>query len=136
MKNVNTELFRRTAPVKKIKIIENMTQDELLSISKETILRIVKETGRKLTDFRNYEFYVHPDRRKGNDWNSVIERIWLYKGKLSIITYIQVDAASIIVPLMIFSKKELLKAQSEVKTFMEISKITTLYMEKVPKRKL
>lgn len=113
-----------------------MTQDELLSISKETILRIVKETGRKLTDFRNYEFYVHPDRRKGNDWNSVIERIWLYKGKLSIITYIQVDAASIIVPLMIFSKKELLKAQSEVKTFMEISKITTLYMEKVPKRKL
>lgn len=34
MKNVNTELFRRTAPVKKIKIIENMTQDELLSIGK------------------------------------------------------------------------------------------------------
>lgn len=82
-----------------------MTQDELLSISKETILRIVKETGRKLTDFRNYEFYVHPDRRKGNDWNSVIERIWLYKGKLSIITYIQVDAASIIVPFNDFFKE-------------------------------
>lgn len=82
-----------------------MTQDELLSISKETILRIVKETGRRLTDFRNYEFYVHPDRRKGNDWNSVIERIWLYKGKLSIITYIQVDAASIIVPFYDFFKE-------------------------------
>lgn len=139
MTNVNTELFRRTAPVKKIEIIKNMTQDELLSISKETILRIVKETGRRVTGSRNYEFYVQPGRRKGNDWNSIIEGIWLYKGKLSIITYIQVDddaAASIIVPFNDFSRKELSEAQSGVKTFMEISKLTTLYMGKEPRRKL
>ena len=108
MTNVNTELFRRTAPVKKMEIIKDMTQDELLSISKETILRIVKETGRRVTGSRNYEFYVHPGRRKGNDWNSIIEGIWLYKGKLSIITYIQVDddaAASIIVPFNDFFKE-------------------------------
>lgn len=100
MTNVNIELFKRTAPMKKIEIINNLTQDELLGISEETILRIVKETGRRMTGSRNYEFYVHPDRRKGNDWNSVIEGIWLYKGKLSIITYVQMDNTdnSLIVP--------------------------------------
>ena len=73
MIDVNIELFKRTSPVKKIEIIENLKQDELLGISKETILRIVKETGRRKTGSRNYEFYVTPERRRGNDWNSIIE---------------------------------------------------------------
>ena len=68
MINVNIELFKRTTPVKKIEIIKNLTQDEL--VTEETILKIVKETGRRLTGSRNYEFYVNPDRRKGNNWNS------------------------------------------------------------------
>lgn len=108
MIDVNIELFKRTAPVKKIEIIENLKQDELLGISKETILRIVKETGRRKAGSRNYEFYVHPDRQRGNDWNSVIEGIWLYKGKLSLITYIQLDDTdtSVIVPLNDFFKNE------------------------------
>lgn len=63
MIDVNIELFKRTTPVKKIEIIENLKQDELLGISKGTILRIVKETGRRKTGSRNYEFYVHPNRR-------------------------------------------------------------------------
>lgn len=108
MTNVNIELFRRTSAVKKIEIIENLTQAELLGISKETILRIVKKAGRRKKGSRNYEFYIHPDRRTGNDWNSVIEGIWLYKGKLSIITYIQLDNTdtSIIVPFNDFFKEE------------------------------
>lgn len=107
MKNVNIELFKRTAAVNKIEIIKNLTQDELLGISKETILRIVKETGRRKAGSRNYEFYVHPYRRKGNDWNSVIEGIWLYKGKLSVITYVQLDNTdtSLIVPFNDFFKE-------------------------------
>lgn len=108
MIDVNIELFKRTAPVKKIEIIENLKQDELLGISKETILRIVKETGRRKAGSRNYEFYVHPNRQRGNDWNSVIEGIWLYKGRLSLITYIQLDDTdtSVIVPLNDFFKNE------------------------------
>lgn len=108
MIDVNIELFKRTAPVKKIEIIENLKQDELLGISKETILRIVKETGRRKAGSRNYEFYVHPNRQRGNDWNSVIEGIWLYKGRLSLITYIQLDYTdtSVIVPLNDFFKNE------------------------------
>lgn len=107
MINVNTELFKRTTPVKKIEIIKNLTQDELSRVTEETILKIVKETGRRLTGSRNYEFYVNPDRRKGNNWNSVVEGLWLYKGKLSVMVYVQFDNTdtSLIVPFQYFFKK-------------------------------
>lgn len=119
MIDVNIELFKRTTPVKKIEIIENLKQDELLGISKGTILRIVKETGRRKTGSRNYEFYVHPNRRRGNDWNSIIEGIWLYKGKLSLITYIQLDDTdtSIIVPLNDFFKEETFRGSIKTEGF-------------------
>lgn len=119
MIDVNIELFKRTTPVKKIEIIENLKQDELLGISKGTILRIVKETGRRKTGSRNYEFYVHSNRRRGNDWNSIIEGIWLYKGKLSLITYIQLDDTdtSIIVPLNDFFKEETFRGSIKTEDF-------------------
>lgn len=119
MIDVNTELFKRTAPVRKIGIIENLKQDELLGISKETILRIVKETGRRKTGSRNYEFYVTPERRRGNDWNSFIEGLWLYKGKLSLITYIQLDDTdtTVIVPLNDFFKEETFRGSIKAEDF-------------------
>ena len=91
MPTVNIELFKRTSPVRKIEIIRNLTQVELAGISEETILRIVKETGRRIEGSRDYEFYVNPDRRKGNNWNSEVEGIWLHKGKLYAMVYIQLD---------------------------------------------
>jgi len=108
MINVNTELFKRISPVKKIEIVKNLEQDELSGVSKETILRIVKETGRRRKGTRDYEFYINPDRRKGNNWNSEVEGIWLYKGKLSVMVYVQFDDTdtSLIVPFNDFFKKE------------------------------
>lgn len=47
MPNVNIELFKRTSPVKRIETVRNLTQVELAGISEETILRIVKEVGRR-----------------------------------------------------------------------------------------
>ena len=91
MPTVNIELFKRTSPARKIEIIRNLTQVELAGISEETILRIVKETGRRIEGSRDYEFYVNPDRRKGNNWNSEVEGIWLHKGKLYAMAYIQLD---------------------------------------------
>ena len=119
MTNINTELFKRTSPVKKIEIIKNLKQDELLGISKETIIRIVKEIGRRKTDSRNYEFYVTPERRRGNDWNSFIEGLWLYKGKLSLITYIQLDDTdtTVIVPLNDFFKEETFRGSIKTEDF-------------------
>lgn len=107
MTNINTELFRRTSPVKKIEIVKNLTQDELSRLSEETILRIVKETGRRRKGTRDYEFYVTPDRRKGNNWNSVVEGLWLYRGKLSVMVYVQFGNTdtSLIVPFHEFFRK-------------------------------
>ena len=107
MTNVNTELFKRTSPVRKIEIIKNLTQEELSIVSETTILRIVKETGRRIRGTRDYEFYINPDRKKGNKWNSVIEGLWLYKGKLSVMVYVQFDNTdtSMLVPFNDFFKK-------------------------------
>lgn len=107
MTDINIELFKRTSPVRKIEIIKNLTRVELSSISKETILRIVKETGRRRKGSRNYEFYINPDRRKGNNWNSLVEGIWLYKGKPYILIYVQLDNtdSSLSVPFDDFFKK-------------------------------
>ena len=107
MADVNTVLFKRTSPVKKIEIIDNLTHEELSRVSEETILRIAKEIGRRRKGSRDYEFYINPDRRKGNNWNSLIEGLWLYKGKLSVMVYVQFDNtdSSLIVPFKDFFRK-------------------------------
>ena len=82
MTNVNTEFFKKTSPEKKIEIIKNLTQTELSGVSETTLLRIVKEVGRRNSGTRNYEFYI---------WNSEVEGLWVYKGKLYVMAYIQLD---------------------------------------------
>ena len=62
--NINTELFKRYAPKKKLAIIEALTQTELLAITPATITRIVREVGdyksKEYTGFRvRQEFRVH-----------------------------------------------------------------------------
>ncbi len=91
MTDVNIELFKKTSPDRKVELIRNLTQAELSGVSKTTILRIIKEAGRRNPGTRNYELYIYPDRRTGNQWNSEIEGIWLNKGKLYVIAYIQLD---------------------------------------------
>ena len=64
MINVNIELFKRTTPVKKIEIIENLTQTELGRVTEETILKIVKETGRRRKGTRIMNFTLIPTEEK------------------------------------------------------------------------
>ena len=90
--NINTELFRRTAPAKKLDIINNLTQREILNISESTVIRMVKETGHRAKGTRNYDFYISGELRKGNNWNSEVEGLWLTNGKLNINTYVQLDS--------------------------------------------
>ena len=40
--NINRIIFTKTAPKKKVEIVENLTPTELLSITAETITRMVK----------------------------------------------------------------------------------------------
>ena len=87
--NINTELFRRTAPAKKLDIINNLTQNELLNITEENMLRIVKEAGLGKPHSRDKKFYLNEE--VGNNWNSTIKGIVLFKRKLYLNVYVQYE---------------------------------------------
>lgn len=88
-KNINEVLFSRTKPLNKLAIIEELTENELLSVTKDTIIRIVKEVG--------HNHYKSRDKgvrfaNKGNKWNSTIESIDIIKGKPYVGFYVQMDS--------------------------------------------
>ena len=88
-KNINEVLFSRTKPLNKLTIIEGLTENELLSVTKDTIIRIVKEGG--------HNHYKSRDKgvrfaNEGNNWNSTIESIDIIKGKVYVDFYIQMDS--------------------------------------------
>ena len=90
--NINSELFKRYAPKKKIQIIEKLTDDELLAITPATIIRMVKEAGKSIyKSKRDKTLMVSRQRRTGNDWNSWFNGVDLLKGKLYVNFYIQYD---------------------------------------------
>ena len=90
--NINTELFKRYAPKRKIQIIEKLTDDELLAITPATIIRMVKEAGKPIyKSKRDKTLMVSRQRRTGNDWNSWFNGVDLIKGKLYVNLYIQYD---------------------------------------------
>ena len=92
MTNINVELFKRYAPSRKLEIINGLTEDELLFITKDTLLRIVKEAGENRYKSRDKELRIASDRRAGNNWNSTVEDINTYKGNLYLNIYCQTDS--------------------------------------------
>lgn len=89
--NINQFIFSRTQPKKKIETIEALTTDELLSVKEETVIKIVKEVGRRMYKSRDKQLYIDGDRRKGNCWNSTIEGVDLIKGRIHLNIYIQYE---------------------------------------------
>lgn len=89
--DINKFIFSRTAPTKKVEITENLTQPELLSITPETITKMIKEAGTRLYKSRNKELRIPHERRTGNDWNSDIEGVRNYKGNPILEIYIQYE---------------------------------------------
>ena len=90
--NNNQELFKRYAPKKKLKIINNLTTSELLATTLETIKRIAKEAGRSVGKSRDKVLRINRDRQAGNDWNSTIEDVEYIKGNLYLNIYFQMDS--------------------------------------------
>ena len=87
--NINIELFKRYKPDNKIKIINELTEDELLAINPATVTRIIKEAGTRLYKSRDKRLWI-PDRfRSGNHWNSTFNGVELVKGKLYVSLYVQ-----------------------------------------------
>jgi hypothetical protein len=88
-KNINEVLFSRTKPANKLTIIEGLSDSELLSVTKDTIVRIVKEVGHNHYKSRDKGVRFAND---GNKWNSTIESIDIIKGKVYVDFYIQMDS--------------------------------------------
>lgn len=92
--NINVELFKRYAPEKKLEIIDKLNSDDLMKISTATFERIVKETGKGAWSekrSRNKRLRIRSSLQKGNNWNSDIEEISLYNGKLYLVVYLQYE---------------------------------------------
>lgn len=102
--NINNIIFSRTAPAKKVEIVKNLTEAELLSINYATILRVVKDTGIKQSNSRNKTFRM--TRPVSNDWNAEFEGVNLYRGKLFADIYLQYDSTdtNVCVPFKDFLK--------------------------------
>lgn len=79
MANINTELFKRYAPTKKLALINSLSENELLNISYKTILRIIKEAGtpddpkKRRCKFKTLNLKPYD---AGNEWNSDINSIY------------------------------------------------------------
>ena len=84
-------IFSRTAPKKKVEIVEKLTPMELLSINTETIIRMVKDAGTRLYKSRDKELRLSFERRTGNNWDSTIEGVRNYKGKPVLNIYYQYE---------------------------------------------
>ena len=87
--NINSELFKRYKPDRKVQIIMELTEDELLAITPATITRIIKEVGTRLYKSKDKRLWVPDQFRTGNHWNSTFIGIELIKGKLYVDLYVQ-----------------------------------------------
>ena len=89
--NINTELFKRYAPKKKLEIIESLSPSELLATTPATITRIIKEAGKNRYKSRDKRLFISRDRQRGNSWNSTVEAAELLKGKVYLDVYVQYE---------------------------------------------
>ncbi len=86
---VNNTIYSRTAPKKKVEIVENLTPKELLSVNSDTIKRMVKETGSNYYKSRDKRLRLSYELSTGNNWNSDFEGISVIKKCLYVDLYVQ-----------------------------------------------
>ena len=86
--DISKIIFARTAPKKKVGIVENLTETELLSITPATVSKMIKDAGRRLYRSRDKELRISSERRTGNDWNSTVEGVRNYKSNPMLDLYI------------------------------------------------
>ena len=84
MTRLETILFSEGDFNEKDEYIEGMLIDELMSVNKSLVMRIVEKCG-KDNDFR-----IATNRRKGNNWNSLVEGLRMTKANVLFVDiYIQ-----------------------------------------------
>ena len=89
--DINKIIFSRTAPSKKVEIVENLKQADLLAITSTTTSKMIKEAVTRLYKSRDKELRISYERRTGNSWNSTVEGVRNYKGNPMLDLYIQYE---------------------------------------------
>lgn len=90
--DINNFLFTRTAPKKKLAVINTLSQGDLLSVTYETILRIIKEAGVGDSNKTRCKFKTLYLSGATNDWNSKVRNIYnSKKDEVYLSVYIQGD---------------------------------------------
>lgn len=90
--DINNFLFTRTAPKKKLAVINTLSQGDLLSVTYKTILRIIKEAGVGDSNKTRCKFKTLYLSGASNDWNSKVRNIYnSKKDEVYLSVYIQGD---------------------------------------------
>lgn len=90
--DINNFLFTRTAPKKKLEVINTLSQGDLLSVTYKTILRIIKEAGVGDSNKTRCKFKTLYLSGATNDWNSKVRNIYnSKKDEVYLSVYIQGD---------------------------------------------
>ena len=90
--DINNFLFTRTAPKKKLEVINTLSQGDLLSVIYKTILRIIKEAGVGDSNKTRCKFKTLYLSGATNDWNSKVRNIYnSKKDEVYLSVYIQGD---------------------------------------------
>lgn len=90
--NINDFIFTRTAPKKKLEMINNLSEGELLGITYNTILRIIKEAGKGDSNKTRCKFKTLYLSGATNEWNSRVRNIYNWKkDEVYLSVYIQGD---------------------------------------------
>lgn len=84
---INRFIFSRTRPANKMQIINNADDGNLLNVTESTLIRIIKEVGYGSKGSHSKSLALMEN--VGNNWNSTVSNIYIYKKKAYITFYIQ-----------------------------------------------
>ena len=87
MVTINNLLDTSLTPEEKLGTISKMSDREVLAVSKDIFIRILRECGTK--DGEHCHFGIATKRMEGNNWNSRVESISTYNNNLYIDLYLQ-----------------------------------------------
>jgi len=87
--DINKLIFTRTVLSKKVETVKNLTIPELLSVTPDTIKRMVREIGSNYYKSRDKRLGLSSELRTGNNWNSDFEGVSLIKKSLYVDLYLQ-----------------------------------------------
>ena len=82
--DINGFVFGNTKAEEKLEVIKNLGIAGVRRVSPATILRIINECKDDVGNFR-----INNDRRVGNNWNSTIEYLYVYKNRPILMLYVQ-----------------------------------------------